>query len=174
MWLHSMHAPSLNGRESVRPMKQPCQYGVSARTPSSRASQCAPPSARAFSYAPQVRFTHVGVDTHIRTPPPLAALEVPGSVQVLGAQLDMAPLQALARSFNTGMWRCESRAESGGLGGQCGASPWRPWRCQAAGKCLGGRLDLALVQMLVQAFYTPSPKHNAPLPPQAWRARTAW
>ncbi len=51
----------------------------------------------------KVRFTHVGLDTHIHTPQVLAALEVPASANVLGMEVDLTPLQAIVKPVNSGV-----------------------------------------------------------------------
>eukprot|EP00198_Chlamydomonas_reinhardtii_P009628 XP_001698965.1 plastid lipid associated protein [Chlamydomonas reinhardtii] len=51
----------------------------------------------------QVRLTKVGLDTFISTPQLLAALEIPESVTVLGATLDLGPLRRLVEPINNGL-----------------------------------------------------------------------
>jgi hypothetical protein len=46
-------------------------------------------------------FSHVGLHTHIHTPQLLAALTVPDQVSVMGATLDLKPLQRLLDQVNT-------------------------------------------------------------------------
>eukprot|EP00198_Chlamydomonas_reinhardtii_P009631 XP_001698968.1 plastid lipid associated protein [Chlamydomonas reinhardtii] len=51
----------------------------------------------------KVQFTRVGLDTFIRTPQLTAALEIPESVTVLGATLDLGPLRRLVEPINSGL-----------------------------------------------------------------------
>ncbi|GFR42709.1 hypothetical protein Agub_g3632 [Astrephomene gubernaculifera] len=52
----------------------------------------------------KVRFTRVGLDTYVSTPQLTAALEVPDSVTVLGARLDLSPLRRmLVQPINSGI-----------------------------------------------------------------------
>ena len=51
-----------------------------------------------------VKFTSVGLDTHIHTPQLLAALQLPDHLEVLGNKIDLSPLQGLVNQLNTGGW----------------------------------------------------------------------
>ncbi|GIL63818.1 hypothetical protein Vafri_17794 [Volvox africanus] len=51
----------------------------------------------------KVRLTRVGLDTYVATPQLLAALEVPPSITVLGATLDLTPLRKLLEPINSGL-----------------------------------------------------------------------
>ncbi|GIL78999.1 hypothetical protein Vretifemale_8406, partial [Volvox reticuliferus] len=51
----------------------------------------------------KVRLTRVGLDTYVATPQLLAALEVPPSITVLGATLDLTPLKKLLEPINSGL-----------------------------------------------------------------------
>ncbi|EFJ52992.1 hypothetical protein VOLCADRAFT_46017, partial [Volvox carteri f. nagariensis] len=58
----------------------------------------------------KVRLTRVGLDTYVATPQLLAALEVPPSVTLLGATLDLTPLRKLLEPINSGLESIVSRA----------------------------------------------------------------
>ncbi|KXZ43989.1 hypothetical protein GPECTOR_76g812 [Gonium pectorale] len=51
----------------------------------------------------KVRLSRLGLDTYLATPQLTAALEVPDSVQLLGASLDLAPLRRLLAPINSGI-----------------------------------------------------------------------
>jgi hypothetical protein len=50
----------------------------------------------------RVKFTSVGLDTHIHTPQLLAALQLPSHLDILGNKIDLSPLQGLVNQLNTG------------------------------------------------------------------------
>ncbi|KAG2493005.1 hypothetical protein HYH03_008669 [Edaphochlamys debaryana] len=51
----------------------------------------------------KVQFTKVGLDTYVATPQIMTALEVPDSITVLGARLDMTPVKRLLEPINSGL-----------------------------------------------------------------------
>ncbi|KXZ51877.1 hypothetical protein GPECTOR_11g312 [Gonium pectorale] len=51
----------------------------------------------------KVRLSRLGLDTYVATPQLTAALEVPDSVQLMGASLDLAPLRRLLAPINSGI-----------------------------------------------------------------------